>query len=145
MLKEILNISGKPGLFKLVSAGRGALIVESLDESKRRQPINRTDKVVSLGDISIFTDTEEMPLSRVFQLIEEKYGKDLEVDIDIKTISNAALVDSFAEVVPDFDRDRVDPHHIKKIYSWYNILVKSGKNIFVEEEAVETEEQTTEE
>lgn len=145
MLKEILNISGKPGLFKLVSAGRGALIVESLDESKRRQPINRTDKVVSLGDISIFTDTEEMPLSRVFQLIEEKYGKDLEVDIDIKTISNAALVDSFAEVVPDFDRDRVYPHHIKKIYSWYNILVKSGKNIFVEEEAVETEEQTTEE
>ena len=64
MLKEILSITGKPGLYKLVSNGKNMLIVESLIDGKRI-PAYTKDKAVSLGDIAIFTDTEEMPLRQV--------------------------------------------------------------------------------
>ncbi len=145
MLSEILNISGKPGLYLLLTGGKGALIVESLDAEKKRLPIHRTDKVVSLGDISIFTDEEEMPLRRVFQLIEEKYGKDQLLDIDIKKASNQELLEFMAGVVADFDRERVYPSHVKKIISWYNILVQSKQNDFSEpEEPQEVEVESAE-
>ena len=134
MLSEILNISGKPGLYLLLTGGKGALIVESLDAEKKRLPIHRTDKVVSLGDISIFTDEEEMPLRRVFQLIEEKYGKDQVLTVDLKKASNQELLEFMAGVVADFDRERVYPSHVKKIISWYNILVQSKQNDFSEPE-----------
>ena len=142
MLSEILNISGKPGLYLLLTGGKGALIVESLDAEKKRLPIHRTDKVVSLGDISIFTDEEEMPLRRVFQLIEEKYGKDQVLIVDLKKASNQELLEFMAGVVADFDRERVYPSHVKKIISWYNILVQSKQNDFSdpdEQQEVEVE------
>lgn len=145
MLSEILNISGKPGLYLLLTGGKGALIVESLDAEKKRLPIHRTDKVVSLGDISIFTDEEEMPLRRVFQLIEEKYGKDQVLTVDLKKASNQELLEFMAGVVADFDRERVYPSHVKKIISWYNILVQSKQNDFSEpEEPQEVEVETAE-
>lgn len=134
MLSEILNISGKPGLYLLLTGGKGSLIVESLDAEKKRLPIHRTDKVVSLGDISIFTDEEEMPLRKVFQLIEEKYGKDQVLTVDLKKASNQELLEFMAGVVADFDRERVYPSHVKKIISWYNILVQSKQNDFSEPE-----------
>ena len=137
MLSEILNISGKPGLYLLLTGGKGALIVESLDAEKKRLPIHRTDKVVSLGDISIFTDEEEMPLRRVFQLIEEKYGKDQVLTVDLKKASNQELLEFMAGVVADFDRERVYPSHVKKIISWYNILVQSKQNDFSEPEELQ--------
>ena len=130
MLSEILNITGKPGLYLLLTGGKGSLIVESLDAEKKRLPIHRTDKVVSLGDISIFTDEEEMPLRKVFQLIEEKYGKDQVLTVDLKKASNQELLEFMAGVVADFDRERVYPSHVKKIISWYNILVQSKQNDF---------------
>ncbi|MBO5933792.1 MAG: DUF5606 domain-containing protein [Bacteroidaceae bacterium] len=145
MLSEILNISGKPGLYLLLTGGKGALIVESLDAEKKRLPIHRTDKVVSLGDISIFTDEEEMPLRRVFQLIEEKYGKDQVLTVDLKKASNQELLEFMAGVVADFDRERVYPSHVKKIISWYNILVQSKQNDFSEpEEPQEVEVESAE-
>ncbi len=145
MLSEILNISGKPGLYLLLTGGKGALIVESLDAEKKRLPIHRTDKVVSLGDISIFTDEEEMPLRRVFQLIEEKYGKDQVLTVDLKKASNQELLEFMAGVVADFDRERVYPSHVKKIISWYNILVQSKQNDFSEpEESQEVEVESAE-
>ena len=145
MLSEILNISGKPGLYLLLTGGKGALIVESLDAEKKRLPIHRTDKVVSLGDISIFTDEEEMPLRRVFQLIEEKYGKDQVLTVDLKKASNQELLEFMAGVVADFDRERVYPSHVKKIISWYNILVQSKQNDFSEpEEPQEAEVESAE-
>ena len=131
MLNEILTISGKPGLFKLLTRGRGALIVENIDETKKRFPIQGTDKVVSLGDISIFTDEKEMPLREVFLAIEAKYEKK-EISFDWKKASNTQLIDFFAGIVPDFDRDRVYPSHIKKIAGWYDLLVKYGQNDFSE-------------
>lgn len=137
MLSEILNISGKPSLYLLLTGGKGALIVESLDGEKKRLPIHRTDKVVSLGDISIFTDEEEMPLRVVFQKIEEKYGKDQLLSVDVKKASNSELLEFMAGVVADFDRERVYPSHVKKIISWYNILVESKQNDFADPEEME--------
>ena len=137
MLNEVLNISGKPGLYLLLTGGKGALIVESLDAEKKRLPFHRTDKVVSLGDISIFTDEEEMPLRVVFQKIEEKYGKDQLLSVDVKKASNSELLEFMAGVVADFDRERVYPSHVKKIISWYNILVESKQNDFADPEEME--------
>ena len=134
MLNEILTISGKAGLFKLLTRGRGALIVENIDETKKRFPIQGTDKVVSLGDISIFTEEKEMPLREVFLAIEEKLGKK-EIEFSWKKASNSELIDFFAGIVPDFDRERVYPSHIKKIAGWYDLLVKYGENDFSEPKA----------
>ena len=131
MLNEILTISGKPSLYKLLTRGRGALIVENIDETKKRFPIQGTDKVVSLGDISIFTDEKEMPLREVFLAIEEKLGKK-EIEFNWKKASNDELLKFFAGIVPDFDRERVYPSHIKKIAGWYDLLVKYGENDFSE-------------
>ena len=131
MLNEILTISGKPSLYKLLTRGRGALIVENIDETKTRFPSQGTDKVVSLGDISIFTDEKEMPLREVFLAIEEKLGKK-EIEFNWKKASNDELLKFFAGIVPDFDRERVYPSHNKKIAGWYDLLVKYGENDFSE-------------
>ena len=136
MLNEILTISGKPSLYKLLTRGRGALIVENIDETKKRFPIQGTYKVVSLGDISVFTDDKEMPLREVFLAIEEKLGKK-EIEFDWRKASNAELLKFFGEIVPDFDRDRVYPSHIKKIAGWYDLLVKYGQNDFSEPKSEE--------
>lgn len=129
MINEILTISGKQGLFKLLTRGRGALIVENIDESKKRFPIQTTDKVVGLGDISIFTEDKEMPLRLVFQAIEDKCGKTA-VDFDYRKSADDKLVKFFGAIIPDFDRDRVYPSHMRKIFTWYDLLVKYGENDF---------------
>ena len=135
MLNEILTISGKPSLYKLLTRGRGALIVENIDETKKRLPIQGTDKVVSLGDISIFTDEKEMPLREVFLAIEAKYDKK-EITFDWRKASNDQLLKFFGEIIPDFDRDRVYPSDIRKLVSWYNILIGAGiTNFAIEDEA----------
>ncbi|MCQ2071534.1 MAG: DUF5606 domain-containing protein [Bacteroidaceae bacterium] len=136
MLNEILTISGKPSLYKLLTRGRGALIVENIDETKKRFPIQGTDKVVSLGDISIFTEEKEMPLREVFKAMEEKCGRN-EIEFGWKKASDADLLDWFGGIVADFDRDRVYPSHIRKMAGWYNLLVKYGENDFSEPQAEE--------
>ena len=138
MLNEILTISGKPGLYKLLTRARGALIVENIDETKKRFPIQSTDKVVSLGDISIFTEDKEMPLREVFLAVEAKLGKK-EIEFNWKKASNDELIKFFAGIVPDFDRERVYPSHIKKIAGWYDLLVKYGENDFSEPKTEEEE------
>jgi hypothetical protein len=120
MLKKILSVSGKPGLFKLISQGKNMMIIESLVD-KKRGPALAHDRVVSLGDISIYTENEEMPLSAVFTNIKEKEAGN-KASIDPKADGNA-LRAYFGEVVPDFDKERVHTSDIKKIIIWYNLLV----------------------
>ena len=129
MLKKILTVSGKPGLFRLVSNGRNMLIVEALDATHKRTPVYATDKIVSLGDIAMFTDNEEVPLWQVLETIKTKTeGKAL--DIDYKTATNEELAAFFAEVLPNYDRDRVYMTHVRKLIQWYNILVAEGLTEF---------------
>ena len=136
MLKDILSIGGKPGLYKLVSQGKNMLIVESLVDGKRF-PVYSRDKVVSLGDIAMFTETGEVPLSEVLTNVSVKESGGV-ASIDSKA-DNETLRSYMGEVLPDFDRDRVYPSDIRKMISWYNLLVKSGITNFAEEEKKEDE------
>ncbi len=141
MLKKILSISGKPGLFKLVSYGKNMLIVEGLADGKRF-PAYSHDKIISLGDIAIYTYDEEVALSDVMQAIYDKYeGKAIDA---IQYSDKASLFAFFSEVLPEFDQERVYPNDIKKVIAWYNLLVGAGFTSFKEEEKVaepETAEQ----
>ena len=140
MFERILTISGKPGLYRLISSGRNMFIVEMVDASKKRMPVYNSDSVVMLDDIAIYTDTEEVPLRNVFAKIYEKEAAVL--PFDIKSATPEELVEYFESVMPDYDRERVYLTHIKKIYSWYNILVANGVVDFVskDEEAAEAAE-----
>lgn len=140
MLKRILSISGRPGLFKLVNQGKNMLIVESMTTGKRG-PAYAHDKIVSLGDIAIYTTDEEVPLADVFESIKEKYQSQT---VDVKALgSDADIRASFAEILPDFDQDRVYTNDIKKIYSWYNQLITSGFDKFKNDE-IQKEDEATE-
>lgn len=143
MLKTILSISGKPGLYKLVSQGKNMLIVETITPNKKRMPAYAADKIISLGDIAMYTIDSEVPLADVLESIKTKEeGK--ETQIDHKKASNEELKAYLAEVLPEFDEDRVYPSDIKKLISWYNILIKNGITDFKVEETEEEEEASAE-
>lgn len=131
MLKEILSIPGKPGLFKLVTQGKNMLIVESLVDGKRI-PAYSKDKVVALGDIAIFTEDEEVALGQVFENIKLKENGAI-CSVDTKA-GNDTLRAFMAEVLPEYDRDRVYPSDIRKVITWYNILITSGTTEFLAKE-----------
>ncbi len=142
MLKEILSITGKPGLYKLVSRGNNMLIVESLLDGKR-MPTYARDKIVSLGDISMFTDDgDDVPLAQVLESLKNKENAQA-CTLDLKKSTKQELHAYFAEVLPNFDRDRVYPSDIRKLITWYNLLVKNNLTDFSLEEA--TKEETSEE
>ena len=123
MLKTILSISGKPGLYKLVSQGKNMLIVESLID-KKRFPAYGNEKIISLGDIAMYTDTEDIPLQEVLLSMKKKENG-AAVVMDLKKATSDDLRAYLAEVLPAFDRDRVYPSDIKKLISWYNLLIAS--------------------
>ena len=130
MLKTILSIAGKPGLYKLISSGKNMLIVETVDAAKKRIPAYGQDKVISLADIAMYTDAEEVPLSKVLESVKNKENGAV-ASIDYKKVSANELHAYFAEILPNYDRDRVHASDIKKLLSWYNILVSNGITDFV--------------
>ena len=138
MLETVLAISAKPGLYKLVSRGNNSLIVETLDAQKKRMPIFGADKVISLADIAMYTDEEEVPLRRVFKNIFDNEGGK-KVTLDYKKASKDELAAFMAQALPNYDRDRVYPADMKKLAQWYNILVENGVTDF-EEPAQESAE-----
>ena len=140
MLRTVLTVAGKPGLYKLVSSGRNMLIVEALDATKKRQPIHGVDKVVSLGDIAMYTDDEEVPLWQVLENVKTKC-EGAACTVDYKKASNEDLADFFAEVLPNYDRDRVYMSHVRKLIQWYNVLVEAGLTDFVPEDVEEETEE----
>lgn len=129
MLQTILSISGKSGLYKLVSRGKMNLIVEALDETHRRIPAFATDRVTSLADIAMYTDAEDVPLMTILASIRNKeLGK--ECSLNFKKCSSKELRAYFGEILPNFDENRVHDSDIKKLFSWYNILIKNGVTDF---------------
>ncbi|MBR3976950.1 MAG: DUF5606 domain-containing protein [Bacteroidaceae bacterium] len=137
MFERILTVTGKPGLYRLLSQGRNMFVVEAVDATKKRMPVYNHDKVVMLDDIAIYTDTEEVPLREVFAKIYEKENGP--IPFDVKGATPEELVEYFESVMPDYDRERVYLTHIKKIYSWYNILVASDVVDFAAKEEEDTE------
>ena len=131
MLKTIVAISGKPGLYKVLSQGKNMLIVENLTDGKR-SPAHSSEKVVSLGDISMFTEGEDKPLHEIMEAMKVKENG-AKASVDPKS-DNDALRKYFALIVPDFDRDRVYPTDIRKLVQWYNLLVETGNTDFTPKE-----------
>lgn len=143
-LEKVIAISGKPGLFEIISRTKSGLIVQSLTDGKRF-PVNSVHNVSTLSDIAIYTYEEEVPLPEVLtNIFEKEEGKS---SIDTKS-DKQTLLAYFGEVLPRFDEERVYPSNIKKVVSWYNTLVEAGfdfeslKNTETEEES-EKEEPTS--
>lgn len=139
MLKTILAISGKPGLYKLISQAKNMLIVESVSPDKKRMPIYASDKVISLGDIAMYTDDDEVPLANVLEGVKQKENGAVAA-LDYKKASAEELHAFMAEVLPEYDRDRVHTSDIKKLIQWYNLLIANGETEFVEPAAEESAE-----
>lgn len=132
MQQTILAIAGKPGLYKLVSRGKNNLIVEALDASHRRQPAFATDRITSLADIAMYTESDDVPLMTILESMKKmEDGK--KASIDYKKASADELHEYFTKVLPEWDRDRVKNSHIQKLIQWYNILIEAGITEFEEE------------
>ena len=124
-LSNILVIAGKPDLSELVSQTKGGAVVKNL-VTGQKYPVFKNDRISSLGEIRLFTDSDERPLEEVMQGIFRKLdGKP--TAFDPKKEESATLFALLGEVLPDYDRERVHASDVKKLFSWYNVLVAAGK------------------
>jgi len=136
---KIISVTGKPGLFQVISQSKNAIIAESLTD-KKRLAINATQNVSLLENIAIYTYEEDMPLLNVFKAISEKTeGKKA---LSHKESGNK-LTSFFTEVLPNYDDERVYTSNIKKVIQWFNLLIASGFDFSIIEEsnAAESEQE----
>jgi hypothetical protein len=136
ILKEIANVSGKSGLYRILKPSRAGVIVESLDAKKEKTMIGATARVSVLKDVSIFVDgpQDSVPLSEVFLKIKSQHGD--KVSLSVKEASDKQLIEFLNEILPDFDRERVYVSDIKKIILWYNTIMEHFPEAMVEETEV---------
>lgn len=130
-LKEIASIAGKGGLYRIVKPTRSGVIVESIDDKKQRLVVNASQRVSVLKEISIYTNTADgtEPLLNVLQSIHREFGDDPGVD---SNSSSEELRAFLQHVLPDFDKERVYVSDIKKLVSWYKILLQNAPEIMQE-------------
>ena len=134
MLRRILSIAGRPGLFKLASQGKNMLIVEELASGKKT-PAYATEKIISLNDIAIYTDEGEVSLASVFDSMKKKENG---AATSVKPSNDADQMKAyFGEILPNFDRERVHVSDIEKVMVWYNLLVGANMTDFVKEAKAE--------
>ena len=140
-LEKVFSVAGYSGLYSFVSKGRTGVIVESLID-KKRMSASPSMRVTALKDVAIYTDTEELPLRNLLLKIKEKQNGAPAID---HKSSPDVLKKYFEEVLPNYDRERFYPSHMKKIMEWYNMLQKNDMLDFKEEETEETEKTEEEE
>jgi hypothetical protein len=134
-LKEILTVSAKSGLFKLISKSKDHLIVESLTD-KTRIPVFLTEKMSSLEDICIFTESEDLPLKDAFKKIYTFTNGDKAIDSKAK---NEELKSYMDKVIPEYNKEKVYVSDMKKLFTWYNFLHENNMLTFKEEESADVE------
>ncbi|MFT6844222.1 MAG: hypothetical protein ACJAUV_000396 [Flavobacteriales bacterium] len=139
-LSGIIAIAGKPGLYKVLAQSKNGLIVESLIDGKRT-PAYSTHKVSALEDISIYTYSEDVPLSVVFKGVYDKENGGAAIN---HLSSGDELRDYLMTILPEYDQERVYASDLKKLFSWYNLMHKSGKLVLAEEEEVVEESKAEE-
>ena len=135
---KIISVAGKPGLFQVISQSKNAIIVQGLNDYKR-VAINATQNVSLLENIAIYTYEEDLPLLEVFKAMSEKINGEKAIS---HKESGAKLTSFFAEVLPNYDDERVYTSNIKKVIQWYNLLVDAGMDftaVSEENTAEETE------
>lgn len=136
-IKGIISISGRAGLYKIITQGKNAVIVESLLD-KKRFPAYATEKISSIEDISIFTTDEDVLISEVFKTMLELYTGG---EAESHKADEKALRIAFSKILSNYDMERVYFSDIRKVFQWYNLLIKEG---ILKLEPVETEVPTTE-
>ena len=142
MLTKILSVTGRPGLFKLISTNKNMNVVESLTDGKRIA-VYMHEKIVALNDVSVYTEDGDTPLRDVLKSIKEKENGN-----KIALSSKASAKEFFKyleEVLPNYNKDSVYPSDVKKIISWYNLLIENNIDLESEETTKEVSEETTEE
>ncbi|MFN8357999.1 MAG: DUF5606 domain-containing protein [Spirosomataceae bacterium] len=135
LLREVANISGKPGLYRIVKPTRTGVIVETLDAKKEKTVVGGNAKVSVLKDISVYLNDRQdsaKPLAEIFEAIHQLHGT--AIALDAKTASNSELFDFLGGVEPNFDRERVYPSDIRKMIVWYNIVAHNLPEAFVKSE-----------
>ena len=141
-LTDILAISGKPGLYKLLTSSASSVIVQSLQDGKR-VPVHAAHKISSLEDISMYTYDEDVPLKEVFESIYKKENGGQAIS---HKESSADLKAYMRSVLPDFDEERVYHSDLKKLFQWYNTLQELGlldsEGEIESESVAESEEET---
>jgi len=131
LLNEVAHISGKSGLYKVLKPTRTGVIVETLDAAKQKSVVGGQTRISVLKDISLYLDDHQdstLPLADLFLQIHAKFNGVL--PIEAKKASDAELFGTLATVVPNYDTDRVFASDIKKILSWYLILVANAPELF---------------
>lgn len=138
-LETIISITGKPGLYKILSQIKNGLIVESLTDNKR-MPVYASEKVSALNDISIYTYTADIPLKEVYEKMFEKTGGKEAISHKSKPEELRSFLE---QVVEDFDQDRVYNSDLKKLFQWFNLLVVNGILVDTKEEEEKPKKETT--
>ena len=136
ILKDIIAISGEQGLFRFIAQSKNSMVVEHLETGKRKSAFT-TAKVSSLEDISVFTDDEDLPLSKVLDRIYDRESGGQSID---PKAGQEPLKNYFAEIVPEYSRERVYASDIKKIIQWYNLL--QSRNMLIREDPEKTDDKT---
>ena len=136
-LTGFISITGQPGLFKIIAQSKNGIIVEGLQDKKRLN-VYATTKVSTLSDISMFTTGDDKPLNEIVTAIfdKEKGGPAVDHKADDKAVEAY-----FAQILPDYDKERVYVSNMRKLFSWYNILQVTG-NLKTEEENKNNEDKT---
>ncbi|MDH4462145.1 MAG: DUF5606 domain-containing protein [Spirosomataceae bacterium] len=140
LLREVANIAGKGGLYRILKPTRTGVIVESLDGKKERSVVGANARVSVLKDISVYMADHQdnaTPLGDIFLAIRNTHGE--QVALNTKNATDAELFDFLASVAPDFDRERVYASDVKKIINWYNIVSVALPEAFVSDVTSEIE------
>lgn len=137
MLKGIVAISGKPGLYKVLKRAKNALVVESIVTGKRT-PTYPRDRVMSLADVSMYSDHGDVPLPDVLTAL---YALQEGKVVDVKGFADDdAVREFFGKVLPDYDKEHVYVTDMRKLFSWYNLLIAAGITEYKEKEETSAEE-----
>ena len=127
-LKELVSVAGKSGLFRILKPSRASVIVETLDDERKKLVVSANNRISVLDEISIYTNTAEgsTPLSDVLHTIYKEFGEEQAFDAEA---TNAEYLSFFQSILPNYDRDRVYASDIKKIVRWYYILLKEAPHL----------------
>lgn len=143
-LKTIANVSGYPGLYRILKPGRSGVIVETIDAKKTKTMMGQQARVSVLNDISMYVDQPEaasadqsVPLGDVFLAVASTFGDDLPIT---SKADGSELADFMSQVLPDYDRERVRDTDIRKLISWYGILREFAPEVFEQPEEVAADE-----
>ena len=137
-LSKIMSISGKPGLYKHIAQSKTSVVVESIIDGKRTAAFP-SEQISTLGDISIYTENDDVKLEDVLKTIYKK--EDGKKSIDSKSSDNE-LIKYFETILPEYDKERVYISDIRKVFKWYNLLIEYNLLEFKEEEEVKEPENT---